>query len=171
MKTLRNILFIAFALLMQSTLIGRIEIFGTRPDLALLVLIFIANQSNPVECILYGFFIGFLQDVYTPEYLGYNAFTMSLIAFLLGVLKESLTVENYSVRLFTTFIACIIHDIVYLIFYTQFDLSVIRQLLIWEYLTGAVYTSALAFVFIKTWEWVQNGGLFVVVRELLGDRR
>ena len=103
MKTLRNILFIAFALLMQSTLIGRIEIFGTRPDLALLVLIFIANQSNPVECILYGFFIGFLQDVYTPEYLGYNAFTMSLIAFLLGVLKESLTVENYSVRLFTTF--------------------------------------------------------------------
>ena len=171
MKTIRNILLIALALLMQSTLVGRMEIFGARPDLALLVLIFIANQTNPVECILYGFFIGFLQDVYTPEYLGYNAFTMSLIAFFLGVLKERLTVENYSVRLLTTFVTCVFHDIVYLIFYTQFDLSIIKHLLLREYLSGAVYTSVLALVFIKAWEWVQNGGLFVVVRELLGDRR
>ena len=171
MKTIRNILLITLALLLQSTLVGRLDIYGVRPDLAILVLFFLVSESSPAGCILYGFFIGFLQDVYTPEYLGYNAFTMSLMAFFLGLVKERLTVENYSVKLLITFFACIIHDAVYLSLYTKFDLSIIGSLFVRENLPGAVYTSMLAIIFIRAWEWMQNGGLVIVVRELLGNRR
>ncbi|HUT63088.1 MAG TPA: rod shape-determining protein MreD, partial [Anaerolineae bacterium] len=87
MKIIRNILLIALALLLQSVLIGRLDMYGIRPDLSMIVLIFLANESRPVEIIIYGFFIGFIQDVYTPEYLGYNAFSMSLIAYFLSMMK------------------------------------------------------------------------------------
>ena len=59
MKIVRNVLIIALALLLQSTLFGRFTIWGVKPDLAMLVLIFLVSSSGQVESVLYGFFIGF----------------------------------------------------------------------------------------------------------------
>lgn len=171
MKVIRNILLISLVLLVQSTLFGRYDLYGVRPDIALIVLIFLSNEASPVGCICYGFFIGFLQDVYTPEYLGYNTFSMTIMAFLLSKIHERLTVENYMVKLFATFFACMIHDAVYLSLYTQFELSVLVSLLVRESLPGAVYTSVLAVLLVRIWQWVQCGGLLIVVRELLGSGR
>lgn len=171
MKIIRNILLIALALLLQSILIGRFVIYSIRPDLAMIVLIFLANESGPVEIIIYGFFIGFLQDVYSPEYLGYNAFSTSLTAFFLNIIKERLTVENYSVKLISALIACLIHDGFYLSLYTQFDLSIFSSLFIRESIPGAVYTSILVITLVRVWEWAQHGGLFLVLREFLGFRK
>ena len=171
MKIIRNILLIALALLLQSVLIGRLDMYGIRPDLSMIVLIFLANESRPVEIIIYGFFIGFIQDVYTPEYLGYNAFSMSLIAYFLSMMKERFTVENYLVKLGSTLIACLIHDVLYLSLYTQFDLSAISSLFVRESFPGAVYTSILAISLVRVWAWIENGGLIFVLRELIGFRR
>ena len=171
MKIIRNILFIAFALLIQATVVGRIAIFDVRPDFALLVLILLAAYSGTVEIILYGFFIGFLQDVYNPEFLGFNAFTMSVMGFFLDVIKEHLSVENYTVRMIATLIVCLVHDVIYLLISTHFDFSIFIQMFIRQSLPGAVYTLVLAIIFIRSWEWVVNGGLFVVVQEFFGIRR
>jgi len=167
MKTVRNILLIALALLVQSTVFGRLDLFGVRPDLALMVLLFLAAETDGVGLICYGFLIGFLQDVYSPEYLGFNAFSMSLTAFVLDVLKERLTVENFTVKLVTTLLACMFHDIVYLGFYTGFAFSSLVSIFVGESLPGAVYTSVLAVLVIGLWRWANSGGLFVVLREFL----
>ena len=37
--------------------LGRFDLYGVRPDLAVMVLIFLANEVSPVGCIYYGFFI------------------------------------------------------------------------------------------------------------------
>ena len=66
MKIFRNILIIVLALLLQSTFWGRFTIFGARPDLAMLVLILLVSRSGQVESVLYGFFIGFWEDL--PDY-------------------------------------------------------------------------------------------------------
>ena len=171
MKIIRNILLVALALLLQSILVGRFDIYGIRPDLAMIVLIFLVNESSPVEIIIYGFLIGFLQDVYSPEYLGYNAFSMSLMAYFLNIMKERLTVENYSVKLVSTLIACLMHDGFYLSLYTQFDLSIISALFVRESIPGAVFTSILAIILVRVWEWAQYGGLILVLREVLGFRK
>ena len=171
MKIIRNILLITLALLAQSSLLGRFDVFGIRPDLAMLVFLFIVNTSDFVESILYGFLIGFLQDVYTPEYLGFNALTMSIIGFALGFVRERITVEKGAVRLLLTFFACIVHDGFYLMLYTHFDFSAWMYLMFRASLAGAVYTSILAVVFITAWEWVEEGGLFVVIRQFMGYRR
>jgi len=171
MKIIRNILFIALALLIQATVVGRIAIFDVRPDFAMLALILLVTYSGTVESILYGFFIGFLQDVYSPEFLGSNAFTMSVMGFLLDLIKEHLSVENYTVRMTATLIACLVHDAIYLLISTHFDFSIFIQMFIRQSLPGAVYTSVLALIIIRSLEWTVKGGLFVVVQEFLGIRR
>ncbi|MFA6473144.1 MAG: rod shape-determining protein MreD [Candidatus Latescibacterota bacterium] len=171
MVIVRNILIIIIVLLVQSTVFGRIDVVGVRPDLAMLILIFIAAGAEPAESILYGFFIGFVQDIYTPEYLGFNALTMSLIGFSLGIVKETLTVENYLVKTLVTFVACIFHDLLYLSLYTVFDFSLLLKLLLKNSLPGALYTSILAFLSIVVYKWVTGGGLKGVVRELTTGRR
>ena len=171
MNRLRNVLLIILALLIQSTMYGRMDFFGIRPDLGMLALIFVASGSGTAECILYGFLAGFLQDVYTPEYLGYNSFAMSLMGFFLGILRETLTVEKYGVKILVTFLACLMHDIIYLSFYTALDASLFWGLFIKGSIAGALYTSVLAVLFISAYEWITGGGLRVVIRELIGIRK
>ncbi len=171
MKIVRNILIIALVLLVQSTLTSRFAIFGIQPDMVLILLFLLVYVSGPAESIAYGFLIGFLQDVYTPEYLGANAFSMSLVAFLLDISRDRFTIENYPVRTLVGFLACIIHDIVYLSFYTKFDSGMMADLFIRESLPGAVYTSALLLTLIAAWDWLTKGGLEYVLQGLLGARR
>jgi len=171
MKIIRNILIIALALLLQSTLFGRFSVWGIRPDLAMLALILLVIDSGQVESVLYGFFIGFIQDVYTPEFLGFNSFTMSLMAFLLDNIKERLTVENYSVKAVVTFTACIVHDIIFLSFYTKFERSMMVSLFVRESIPGAVYTSVILVLFIIVWEWALSGGFYFVIQGLFRFRR
>ncbi|MFC1694065.1 rod shape-determining protein MreD [Candidatus Latescibacterota bacterium] len=171
MRIIRNILVIALAFLMQSIFFGRFTFFGVRPDLAMIVLIFLSHESNSVEIVLYGFFIGFFQDVYTPEYLGFNMLTMSFMAYLLDVAKEMLTVENYKIKMLVAFFACLVHDLIYLSLYTQFDYTVLTRLFLRSSLPGAIYTAILAVIFMRAWDWAVKGGLFIVVKELVGIRR
>jgi rod shape-determining protein MreD len=171
MNRLRNILFVFLALLLQSTVFGRYTVLGARPDLGMLALTLIAGTVSGTECIVWGLFIGFVQDVYTPEYLGYNSFAMSLMGFLLGVMRETITVENVRVKIAVTAVACLVHDLVYLLFYTMFDTMLLLRLFVHLSIGGAVYTSALAFVLISGYDWVTGGGIRIALRQLTGVDR
>ncbi len=171
MKIVRNILLIALALLAQSTLISRVAIMGVRPDLAMLVLIFLVYTSSPVESVLYGFFIGFIQDVYTPEFLGANAFTMALMGFFLDMIKERLSIDNFMGKALVTFGMCTVHDVIFLSFYTRFDFSMMINLFVRLSLLGSLYTMVVLMVFVALVEWVLGGGSYFVVHRLFGNRR
>ncbi|MFC1490425.1 rod shape-determining protein MreD [Candidatus Latescibacterota bacterium] len=171
MKIFRNILLIALALLLQSTMFGRFSIFGAKPDLAILALIFFVSGSGPVGSIIYGFFIGFLQDVYSPEFLGTNAFTMSLMGYFLGLSKDRLTVENYSVKATVAFIVCIVHNLIFLSFYTKLDTSIMFNLFARESIPGALYTSFLLVIIVFVWDNLLSGGFDIVTQGLFGNRR
>lgn len=171
MKIIRNLLIIILGLLAQSIVAGRFNIYGMRPDIAMLLLLYITAKSNAFEGVMYGFLIGFFQDVYTPEYLGSNALTMSLLGFMLGFVRERVTIEKIMVRIFVTFAACIVHDLIYLVLYTRFDFIVMANLLVQGSIGGAFYTAFLAVLFITLWEWIGKGEFFGVVGELLGNRR
>jgi rod shape-determining protein MreD len=171
MKIFRNILLIALALLLQSSLFGRFALFGVTPDLAILVLIFIVSGSGRVGSVAFGFLIGFLQDVYSPEFLGTNAFTMSLIGYFLGLSRDRLTVENYSVKAVVALLVCIVHDLIYLAFYANLDVSIMMKLFVRESLPGAVYTSLLLVIFVFLWDNLLSGGFNFVTQGLFGNRR
>ena len=169
MKYVRNLLIVLLALILQSTLFGRYPVAGIRPDLLMLALLVLVNLSGPVEIILYGFLLGFLQDVYTPENLGLNAFTMSVMAYLLDKVKEKLTFEQFPVKIATAFVACLVHDILYFSFYTRLEGVMMAKLLLLESIPGAVYTSLLFVGFLIIWDWLRRGGLIYVLEGLFRE--
>ena len=169
MHVVRNILLIALTLLVQSTLGSLMEIQGVRPDFAILMLMLLASRGSTVTSIMYGFIIGFLQDAYSPEFLGANAFSMSLMGFILGEFRERLAVEHAGVKFVSTFVAILLHDAVYLSLYSRFEFSIVVSLFMRMSLAGALYTAVLGVVLVSIWQWLEQGGFFIVVRELLGD--
>lgn len=166
----RTILLIILMQLIQSTLITRVAIWGITPNLPLILLLFIVSKTGAVPGIVYGFFIGFLQDVYSPELLGHNAFTMSFMGYLIDISQERLTVENFSVKLFVILGVCLIHGILYTVLYTKFNTETFFQLFVWNIFPGALYSTGVAFIFLLVWRWVVDGGLLGNVRGIVGLR-
>jgi hypothetical protein len=70
-----------------------------------------------------------------------------------------------------TFLACLLHDVMYLTMYTHFNFAETMRLMLWMGLPGAVYTSLLSFAFMAVHDLAEQGGLLYVVRELVGYRR
>ena len=171
MKVFRNIVIIALGLLIQSTIMGHFSFLDARPDIPMIMLFFLTIKSGKVQSIFYGFFIGFLLDVYSPEYLGLNAFTMSLIAFLLNMVSNRLSLELYGLKVSIAFAACLIHDIIYLLLYTKFDYTITLRLLFTENLLGEVYSTLIILALSKLWEIGINGGIEFVFQGLFGFRR
>ena len=171
MEFFRNILIIALGLLVQSTIVGHYSLLDARPDIPMIILFFLAIKSGRVQSVFYGFLIGFLIDVYSPEYLGFNAFTMSLIAFLLNTISNKLSLELPALKISVAFAACLLHDIIYLLLYTGFDYIMAFRLLFTENLMGEIYSTLIILALSKIWEIGLNGGIEFVFQGLFGFRR
>ena len=137
------------ALLLQSTWGIKISIMGVQPDFPILVLVYLALSGGTVTGVVYGFLIGFCQDIYTPESLGIHSFVNTLLGFLLGELRFRVTVENLFVFGVVIFFATAIGDLCFLLLSTSFRLNGLGMHFVQYGLFGAIYTTALALVFIR----------------------
>ena len=80
-------LLIAGAALLQSTILQKIEFYNAVPDLALGILVYTAYLNGSMTGQLTGFFSGFLLDLLSLSYLGFNALIRTVIGALSGLLK------------------------------------------------------------------------------------
>ena len=115
MNVVRNILLLILAFILQTTWVHAFEIIGLRPDLVVLVLIYIALRSGSFEATLLGFAIGFLQDIEMPHNLGLNALANSVIGFAVGWVRLHITADNFLVQISLIFGAVLLHDLIYYI--------------------------------------------------------
>lgn len=76
-------LLIAFYLL-QTTIFSRLDIAGIKPDIILILLVFIAYRYGRVPGMFMGFFTGLLLDFTEGNYLGYYALLYLVVGYLLG---------------------------------------------------------------------------------------
>ncbi|KMQ50815.1 Rod shape-determining protein MreD [Chitinispirillum alkaliphilum] len=78
------ILFFLFCFILQTTLVKIISVYGVRPDLILVALFIFCTKTGVLPGVYLGFFLGLLQDLYSPSILGQNALSKSVIGFLAG---------------------------------------------------------------------------------------
>ena len=150
MKQLRYIVLAILALLLQSTWGIRFSILGIQPDLPILILAYIALSEGSVFGALYGFFIGFCQDIYTPQNLGLHSMINVLLGFMLGEIRYRVTIEHLAVLGMVIFFSCTIKDFSYLLLSQSFNLERTGYLLFLQHgLTGAFYTACIALVSVK----------------------
>jgi len=114
-NVVRNILLLILAFILQTTWIHAFEIIDLKPDLVVLVLIYIALRSGSFEATLLGFAIGFIQDIDMPHNLGLNTLVNSVIGFAVGWIRLHITADNFLVQIALIFGAVLLHDLIYYI--------------------------------------------------------
>jgi rod shape-determining protein MreD len=106
--TLITTLLLGAAVLLQSTLLRRVALSGMKPDLALIVLVFVAVRRGSMTAQVSGFLSGLLEDVLSLAPLGFNALIRTLLGFFYGLTAGSIFVDPVLMPVLLILIATIL---------------------------------------------------------------
>ena len=83
-------LVLVLTLLLHTTLLPEVRLFGVMPDLMLLLAIASGLEAGPAYGALMGFVSGMLSDLLLPTPLGLSALVFTLVGYVVGVTKGGL---------------------------------------------------------------------------------
>ena len=106
--TLSTIVALVICILLQSTILGKIAIRGVRPDLALIVLIFVAIRRGSMVGQVSGFAAGFLEDVMNVSPLGFHSLLRAVLGFISGLLAGNMFIDPFLMPIVLTVVATIL---------------------------------------------------------------
>lgn len=86
-------LIMAGCIVVQSTLLDWISIRGVIPDLALIVLVFVAIRRGSLTAQLGGFVSGLVEDVLSLSPVGFHALFRTIVGFLCGLSAGNIFVD------------------------------------------------------------------------------
>ncbi len=115
-RFLRSAGIVLVLLLLQTTFIPYLSVAGYTPDILLPWLVYVALRRGQVEATLYGFGVGFLQDMTTTQFLGLATLSKTISCFIVGYFHNENTANQMlgSYRYVLIAILCsFIHDVIY----------------------------------------------------------
>jgi rod shape-determining protein MreD len=140
---MRDVVVLAIVLILQATVVFRMEIAGIRPDLLVAFVVYLSWMRGPIAGTVGGFIVGLIQDLDAPGPLGLNALSKSLIGFLVAKAGFRVHRSNLGVRFAFFFVAMLMHDVVYFAVSTSGDLGKFFVQMFAVALPSALYTTAL----------------------------
>ena len=156
MKGVRDGLVLLVALVLQSTLLYRIDIAGAHPDLLVAFVVYLAWMRGPVVGTIAGFSVGLLQDLDASVPLGLNAFAKCLVGFLVAKAGFRVHRSNAGVRFAFFFLAMLVHDVIYFAVATYGDpATFVRQMLLTA-VPSALYTAVVVVILLGIVESVSK---------------
>jgi rod shape-determining protein MreD len=109
--TLSTVLAMVICILLQSTILGKIAIRGVRPDLALIVLVFVSMRRGSMVGQVSGFATGFLEDLMNVSPLGFHSLMRTVIGYVYGLLSGNMFIDPIFLPIVLTVIATILKGI------------------------------------------------------------
>lgn len=109
--TLFTLLAVGVCIMLQSTLLGRIAIRGVRPDLALIVLVFVSLRRGSMVGQVSGFVSGFLEDLMNVSPLGFHSLLKTVIGYLYGVFSGNVFVDPFLMPMVLAVVATILKGV------------------------------------------------------------
>jgi rod shape-determining protein MreD len=106
--TLVSAALLAAALLIQTTVLEHVAIRGIKPDLALIVLVFVAVQGGAMAGQVAGFAAGLAQDLLSLSPLGLGAFVRTIIGHVYGRLQGALASSSVLASVVMVFAATVV---------------------------------------------------------------
>ena len=80
-----TILLLGAAVLLQTTILRFVAVLGVKPDLQLILVVFLALRRGSMSGQIAGFVGGLLEDVVTLSPLGFHALVKALVGFCAGL--------------------------------------------------------------------------------------
>ena len=118
MKTTLIMVWLALALLVQTTLVPVLAGGGAPVDLVLIVVVFAALQRGPVVGLWTGTFAGLVQDALSGGIIGVSGLSKTIIGVLVGVAGSRFMLGTAWHRLTVLLAASFVHSFCYLGIYT-----------------------------------------------------
>lgn len=143
LAVVRHILYLALALILQTTWLHHLQIGDVVPDLVLLVVVFIALLRGQFEATILGFLVGLCQDAYAPLDLGLNALANALVGFAVGVGRGGIMADAVQVQVAALVAAVLVHDLIYFVGSGATSVGDVPYLMLRFGLGRALYTGAL----------------------------
>ena len=112
MENLKITIALIVAVLLQWSLRNLSEVFAYI-DFPLIVVVYAALQRNSIKAILFGTIAGIAVDALSSGLLGANAFSKTLIAYLVSELARRVYMDNLLLRIPVIAGACVLDDLVY----------------------------------------------------------
>lgn len=104
---------VPLALLVQTSVVPAISIFGVQPSLLLVVFVLFAFRTGPLASVWMGFFCGTVLDTYSSGTAGAFALAMTVVGFAVGQMQEKKVHVGYSLRVGVLGLAVLVHDIIW----------------------------------------------------------
>ena len=117
------IVILAAALLLQSTLLERVAIRGVKPDLVLIILVFVSLRKGSMAGQLSGFISGIFFFFFSLAPLGFHAFSRTLIGFLYGLFEGNIYLDPVFMPLIVVAMATLIEAILSSLVVVIFSIS------------------------------------------------
>ncbi len=114
LKFIKHLLLFVLAMVLQTSLASWISFCGVEPDFVLIFVVVLAISHGPVSGMLWGFFAGFSEDVYSPvEWLGAQTIAFTCVGFGVGQLEEKFLRLNLASKVALLGLAFFLNDLVY----------------------------------------------------------
>lgn len=103
-------------LILQSTYFEYIQIFGIKPNTAIIIIVSFAMMRGSFEGAIIGFCSGLLQDILFSSSIGTNAILGLYIGYFCGKVNKDFFSENYFLELFLCIASVFCYECIIYIF-------------------------------------------------------
>lgn len=129
MNQLKVTIALIIAVLLQWTLRNVAEPMAYI-DFPLIIIVYAALQRDAIKAVFFGTFAGLAIDALSGGLLGANAFTKTLIAFVVSELARRVYMDNLLLRIPVIAGACLLDDMVYYGLHRMFGMEPSGQVLV-----------------------------------------
>ncbi len=146
MKWFSRILVFLLVVPAQTILFEKMNVFGVKPDIALVIIIFHAWILGMKPGIYWGLALGGLIDLFTVGVLGVGLILKGTVGFVTGILGESFLHLSLQAYIFIFFMVSFIHDIAGFLFLHGFKRGGFPSIFIGETFIRALYDALIAVI-------------------------
>jgi len=134
--------------MLQTNIVGNIEIFGVEPNLFIIMITGFALLNGPFEGAIVGFIAGLIQDVIIGNSVGGFALLGMYLGMIIGISNKRFVKDSLIIAVPFVFISTILYEAVFYIFsfYLKGDNNVLfafRNIILPEALYNSVITLGL----------------------------
>lgn len=145
MKRIVPLILLLLLTFLQATSLNRLSILGIKPDLLLILVIFLGLHKGPIPGAGYGFLAGILLDVFSPVPLGTNVLSKTVLGFLAGAAAPLLYLEAPFIQGLLLFLVMFLEGMIFFILLSSFHLAPpFSYSFLYIILPASLYTSLLA---------------------------
>jgi rod shape-determining protein MreD len=147
------LLAVLFSTLLQATVLNYFRIWGVKPDLLIVCVVFASLTMELRWAIAIGIFAGLLKDIFGTNPIGVSCLLFALWGFLIYVLTRKVVIDNYLPATLVVLLAVAINGLSYNLINMFFGKHISIGIFLRTSIIESIYTTAVAYwVFKKVWK-------------------